>query len=348
MRFTLIAIVLILSYNCLSKEHKNVTGIGFAMEYSKALKRAKRDALENSIGVFLSSKTIIENYTMIEDKIISKTDGMVKKYKITSEETMKDGTRKIEIKAEVTDVIEEFVKDDNAIEFLLREMNLPNFAVIMVDEEYKRDRLAESLIKKYLKKKGFRLKHVRVTEPDDIETLAKQNIDYLFRGSSEYEFMAISSYGIKNMKTLQLNIESELIDCKTKDIVSTSVINQKSAHISEKTAKKLTLDKACPEIATLLVEESVASWSKRNSRGLNRFSIIIENIEVNRGVDLFTKLTKKFAGEEEVYDKGFVNNKQSFELSTLLSENDLMKLLKKLDSKLKLKRKNNRELIFEM
>ena len=67
----------------------------------RALKDALRNAVERAMGTFISSSTIVENYRLIEDRILSKSEGYVKSYRILSEEK-KDGLYRIRILAQVS------------------------------------------------------------------------------------------------------------------------------------------------------------------------------------------------------------------------------------------------------
>jgi len=258
--FILAAVVL-----CFSADFVNVKGIGEGAGESDALIAAKRNALENSVGVFLSSKQIAENYVMISDNIISKSNGFIKKYSVNETAKTEAGTVRVTITADITDVVDQIVQDEIALKLLLTEMKLPSFAVRIYDKNGKKDDKAEASVKKFLIEKGMKLKNIKneITEPD---SLKKQKIDFLLEGNTDYEFISLeNTYNIKSMKSLQITINLELTDCKTGEIVSTHSVAGKKAHISETTAKETALQQIGPQVAAYIINQAVKLWSNKLS-----------------------------------------------------------------------------------
>lgn len=252
------ALILFTATLCFSAEYSSVKGIGEGDTEESALTAAKKNALENSVGVFLSSKAVMENYMTISDNIISKSNGFIKTYEVTGKSAPSEGIVRIEISASVTDVVDQLVQDEMAIKLLLTEMNLPSFAVAVFDNENKRDDFAESSIKKYLLDKGMKLK----SYADSGEV----KYEYLLKGKSDYNFMSLESvYNIKTMKSLQTSMTLELISTKDDEIISTHTVSAKKAHISENTAKTITLGEIGPQIAAYIINKAVELWSDRLS-----------------------------------------------------------------------------------
>lgn len=61
-----------------------------AIARDNAVKDALRKAVEQAVGVMLSSETIVENSALVRDNIYSKTQGYIKQYKIVKETPAKD------------------------------------------------------------------------------------------------------------------------------------------------------------------------------------------------------------------------------------------------------------------
>jgi len=250
---------------CYSAEFVNIKGTGEGASEADALSSAKRDALEKSVGVFLSSKQITENYVMISDNIISKSNGFIKKYSVNETAKTEAGTVRVTITADITDVVDQIVQDEMALKLLLTEMKLPSFAVRIYDKNGKKDDKAEASVKKFLIEKGMKLKNIKneVTDPD---SLKKQKIDFLLEGNTDYEFISLeNTYNIKSMKSLQITINLELTDCKTGEIVSTHSVAGKKAHISETTAKETALQQIGPQVAAYIINQAVKLWSNKLS-----------------------------------------------------------------------------------
>ncbi|MFA6652903.1 MAG: hypothetical protein WC212_04210 [Candidatus Delongbacteria bacterium] len=252
------ALILLGVIFCFSAEYSSVKGIGEGDTEEAALTAAKKNALENSVGVFLSSRAVMENYMTISDNIISKSNGFIKTYEVTGKSSPAEGIVKIEISASVTDVIDQLVQDEMAIKLLLTEMNLPSFAVVVYDKDGKKDDFAESSVKKYLLDKGMKLKN--------FSDISEVKYEYLLKGRTDYNFMSLEGmYNIKTMKSLQTSMTLELISIKDDEIISTHTVSAKKAHISENTAKTITLGEIGPQIAAYIINKAVELWSDRLS-----------------------------------------------------------------------------------
>lgn len=87
---------------------EKVTGEGFAKYAAKdpegmraaALASAQRNAVEKVVGVFVSARTMVKESAVIDQKILARTSGFVKSYKITDEGRQGDLYR-VQIKAVV-------------------------------------------------------------------------------------------------------------------------------------------------------------------------------------------------------------------------------------------------------
>ncbi|GEM_PF-3602678 len=66
----------------------------------RAIDDALRRAVEQALGTFVSSETIVKNYRLIEDRILSRAEGYVSSYRIVSEE-IEDSLYRVRILAEV-------------------------------------------------------------------------------------------------------------------------------------------------------------------------------------------------------------------------------------------------------
>lgn len=69
---------------------------------NQALNNALRDAVKKGVGVLLDSNTLVKNWSVIRDEVISSSRGFVEKYDVTRDEA-KNGTWFIEISAIVSE-----------------------------------------------------------------------------------------------------------------------------------------------------------------------------------------------------------------------------------------------------
>ncbi|MEA3466410.1 MAG: hypothetical protein U9R29_10465 [Thermodesulfobacteriota bacterium] len=112
------------------------TGMG-AITVSKAQARedalndAQRNAVEQVLGSMLTSETLVENFVLVEDKILTRVSGYVKKHTVLSERySAEDCT--IVIRAEVEEMA--LADDVAALAGLLPRMNYPTLAISLKEQ----------------------------------------------------------------------------------------------------------------------------------------------------------------------------------------------------------------------
>jgi len=104
---SLIVLSLIIPHISLAEEKVVVTGFsvfepgnkGIAKE--KALDHAKRSAVEEAFGTSIDSKTIIENFQVVRDQVLSRSSGYISKYTILEEKITNGDTYETTIEAVV-------------------------------------------------------------------------------------------------------------------------------------------------------------------------------------------------------------------------------------------------------
>ena len=84
-----------------NKGEKKIIASGFGANPDQALQKALRNAVEEAVGSYISSNTLIENDDLIEDKILSLSRGFIKDFRTLSTEKI-DGETKVTVAAIVT------------------------------------------------------------------------------------------------------------------------------------------------------------------------------------------------------------------------------------------------------
>jgi hypothetical protein len=100
--------VVAMTLPAISEELKTVTSEGVAaiqgnardIARNAAIEDAQRRAVEQAIGSLMDSRTQVENYQLISDKILSQTKGYIKQYTVAGE-TTDSGLLRVSINAEV-------------------------------------------------------------------------------------------------------------------------------------------------------------------------------------------------------------------------------------------------------
>ncbi|RKZ24730.1 hypothetical protein DRQ20_06515, partial [bacterium] len=105
-------------------------GTDLAKARDEAIEDALRSAVEQGVGLLISSETLVKNFQVIEDRILSRSHGYVASYEIVQER--KEGSLyRVRIKAVVK--LGNLKDDLAAIGLLLRRKGLPRL-MVLVDE----------------------------------------------------------------------------------------------------------------------------------------------------------------------------------------------------------------------
>ncbi|MFH0780704.1 MAG: hypothetical protein V2B20_01980 [Pseudomonadota bacterium] len=130
---------------------------------------AQRQAVEKAVGVYVDSSTLVENYLLIEDKVLSKSKGLIKQILEQSSPRLgEDGLMHMQMKAEV------FISDvKTALQNLSRESRLslikehgnPTISVAVIVRDAKRSSedipenssIADNILKEHFVNFGYRV-----------------------------------------------------------------------------------------------------------------------------------------------------------------------------------------------
>lgn len=264
-----------------------VTGEGYGSTKSIALAGAKRSAVEQGVGVIIASETLVENFAVVNDRILSKASGFIKNYTEISSKEESPGVWTVKISAVVTDILDELVKDQMAMDLLLSWVRHPRF-MIMIDEvniEDTNSTIAATEIGRLLGAKGFDL--VSATQMESIRqrntSLASANNDamalalagaelgaeYIILGNASAKTVSLPILG--NRLSGQANITAQVIRADNGQIIAQESFQGKSTHIDGNIAGIGALKMAGKKLAEYLMSETVKKWSmeQSNSRMLS-------------------------------------------------------------------------------
>ncbi len=130
---------------------------------------ARRQAIEKAVGVYVESSTLVENYILIDDQVLSKSKGLIKQIiEQSSPRLGEDGLMHINIKAEVfiSDVkkaIQSLSRDSRIS--LIKEHGNPTISVAIIAKDAKRGSatlpenspIAENILKGHFVNFGYRV-----------------------------------------------------------------------------------------------------------------------------------------------------------------------------------------------
>ncbi|MDP2646280.1 MAG: hypothetical protein Q8P24_15185, partial [Desulfobacterales bacterium] len=108
---------------------------------TRAIEEALRKAVEQGLGVFISSESLVKNYQVIEDKMFSNSQGYVKSYDVVSEKQLGNRYR-VSISAVVS--LEIIKKDLMALAILRQQIHNPRLMIVIGTRQGEVDDAARS------------------------------------------------------------------------------------------------------------------------------------------------------------------------------------------------------------
>ena len=298
-----------------------VEGQGDGMTKDAALTAAKRDAVEKGIGVVNGSETQVKDFIVARDQIVAKSSGFIKTYKEISSSQGPDGLWTLRISAVVTDILDELVKDQLAMDLLLAYVRHPRF-MIMLDETNIDDAnstVASTEVGRLLASKGF-----DIISPEQSSALRQRNIDlatltgdanlaaglaaefgaeYLIIGQATSRTIPVPIPGTIRLSG-QANITAKVVRADDGRIIAQETFHGKSTHIEALTAGSIALKKAGAKLAEYLMAETVRRWSTEQSNSRN-ITVKISGLNFRGRSDMINFLNNEVNGVKSVDQRSF-------------------------------------------
>ncbi|MCK5685277.1 hypothetical protein KAJ27_14195 [bacterium] len=286
-----------------------------------ALRQAMRLAVEQSVGVFVQLNIEIENYELKKDKIMSRSQGYIKRYSVLKYEKSGD-VHLAKIRATVS--LDKIKDDLLAMKILLNSMDLPTL-VILIEENYiGMDNLdmqiAETELYSTLAAKGFDLVDKSQLESVKNQSRVRQalsgNVDaaksiglavdaqYIILGKAVAQDIG-EAYPGTSIKSIQATLQLKVIQTQSGIVLGSVVKNGVAAHISPLTgATKALITVVQKAVQDYLVDTIAGSFQDF----LNNGAPIKLNIS---GVKTFKEYKLIVAGMEEI-DKVVSSKKEGW------------------------------------
>ncbi len=135
----------------------------------KALDEAKRTAIEQAVGAIVESRTVVEDFQVVQDQIFSRSAGYLKNLTVLDEKKSDLGTYEITIQTEVETA--EVLNDLDRFSAILGWQKNPRIAIVVdptVAVEFQAAaQKATGLLTAILKREGFKV--FKYTGTDDIQ-----------------------------------------------------------------------------------------------------------------------------------------------------------------------------------
>lgn len=303
---------------------------GAGMSEDAAVESAKRAAVEIGLGTVMSSETIVKNSVVFSDNIFAKARGFVKTFKILDKYQDPDGLWIVTIEAEVTEILDEVLRDEVAVQTLLNAMNRPKI-VFLIREDNLIDNtstdFAETKLIQVFYDKGFDVVDRQMVQalegrPEYSQAMAgdvtaaariasQLGADVIVIGTAK-----ISSGGkVYNMVSGQADLNAKIIRTDTGEILA--IVPQargKKPHISASTAGISAVNEAAGVLGNDIIGQLIRKWSSQQANAINVF-LVLTNAEFMDFMNMAAFLkSQSIPGIRNAFDKGLNNRVAEFQI----------------------------------
>jgi len=294
---------------------------GSGMSEDAAIESAKRAAVEEGIGTVMSSETIVKNSVLFSDNIFAKAQGFVKTFTVLDKNQGPDGLWIVTIEAEVTEILDQVLQDEVAVQTLLNAMNRPKI-VFLVREDNLIDNtptnFAETKLLSMFYEKGFDVvdrQLVQALKGDQnysealggnvaaaARVAGQLGADIIVIGTAK-----ISSGGkVFNMTSGQADLNGKIVRADTGEILA--IVPQargKKPHISPSTAGINAVNEAAGILGKDIISQLILKWSTQQANAINVF-LVVTNLDFMGYMNLANYLkSQTVPGIRNAFDKGF-------------------------------------------
>lgn len=300
------------------------------MSADAAIENAKRNAVEMGIGTVMSSETIVKNSVVFSDNIFAKATGFVKTFTVKDKYQDSDGLWVVTIDAEVTEILDQILQDEVAVQTLLDAMNRPKL-VFLIREDNLIDNtptdFAETKLLSMFYEKGFDVVDRQLVaalkgDPEYEDALqgnvaaAAQIANQLGADLVVIGTAKISSGGkIYNMTSGQADINAKIVRGDTGEILA--IVPQargKKPHISPSTAGINAVSEAAEKLGNDIIGQLIRKWSTQQANAINIF-LVLKNVDFMSYMNYGAYLkSQKIPGIRNAFDKGLNEGVAEFQI----------------------------------
>ena len=267
----------------------------------RAVDDAKRKAVESVLGTFIDSQTRVENYQVMEDRILSWTRGYVRNFTILSEGKQADDLYEVRMLATVDQG--NLQKDLDAVQNLIQSMGNPR-VMFLIDEQnigetwdryhyFSVDMTASetAMMNKFLEK------NFEVVDPGVVRqnkerdaVLAAINGDTRAAASLAAALEAevvitgkalakvATGVNLGGMKSCQASLTARVIDADVGTVLATGSKTAAYPHIDEVVGGTKAIEKAANQLTDELIAKILEKWRSR-IYGANTVKLLVTGLE---------------------------------------------------------------------
>ena len=291
-----------------------------------AIEDALRRAVEQAVGTFISSESLVKNAVLVNDSIYSHSRGYVKGYTILQESADGDLYRvTLESRVSIPGI-----KDDlEAVGLLMTRKHKPRIMVVIPEHHINRtipDPAGETEIIKRLLEKGFKVvdqsQVSRIRNNDQVRAAIKgdtslaikigleQGAEVIIIGEAFSEYVGLI---LGEMDSCRARIEARAIRTDTGEILAAGSKDAAGLDITQSLAAKKALQKAGSELGGYLIEQILAGWSSEVTN-VASMVLVVNGLDYDQFMDFKSALLESVRGIKAIHQRTFTNNRAVAEI----------------------------------
>lgn len=341
---------------------KVVTSTGVASIFSndvglardQATDDALRKAVEQTLGTFIQSSTLVENNMVVQDNILSWSNGYVRTHKILREGKTDPSTYQVIIEAVVE--LANLKNDWEGIQNLLNKMGNPR-VMFMIDEQNigeSRNRYQylsvdmniteNQLLNKFIEN-GF-----ECIDPATVrQNLQQDQAIAVLQGNTQMASAIAKKLGAEviitgktiakvatgfnlgGMKSCQANITARVIKADVATIIATGSSHAAYPHIDEVTGGTEAIKKATNKLSTELLNKITQKWKDEFYKSTT-VKVVVHGVKSFTQVNDFKNTVKYFVrGVKEIYNRNIAGSMAELDVKITGNASQLARELEKKD-----------------
>jgi hypothetical protein len=317
------------------QDSKTVTATGFGAILAGDMVKAKEDgtndalrkAVEQVVGTIIDSRTVTENYMLLEDKIYTKTTGYVQSYEVLSTQERIDNSLEVTVRAVVKTA--DLKNDIEGIITTLRREGMPRVMVLIKEENFGQSQwhystamnTAETALMNTMMDYGFPFVDAATAKANVKQNammaalsgdaaagaaIAKQSgAEILIIGNAKTTVTQLPMMRSSGMKTNSANMNLRVVRADDAVIIAASTSRGVAAHIDEATGGSLAMEKAAKKAAEDLKNKIIEKFRK-NQYEQRQIQLQVTNISSFDQLNtLKNSLPYYIRGVKNIYQRSF-------------------------------------------
>lgn len=324
--------------------------IGLARD--QAIDDAIRKAVEQTLGMFVQSSTLVENSMVVEDNILTWSNGYVRNYKVLREGKTGADSYEVTIEAEVE--LANLKNDWQSLQNLINKMGNPRL-MFLIDEQnigqsYNRysyfsvdmNVTENTLLDKFIQS-GF-----ECVDPATVrQNLQQDQALAALQGNTKMAAAIAKRLGAEvvitgkaiakvatglnlgGMKSCQANITARVIKADVATIIATSSAHAAYPHIDEVTGGTEAIKKAAKKLGDDLIAKITQKWKDEFYRATT-VKVVVQNVKsFNELNDFKNTLKYLIRGVKDIYSRNVTGSTAELDVKITGNASQLARELEK-------------------